>query len=201
MLATLRSARSYYVADTALQIAGDSGFLNYSLTPVERPEEILPPQAVIKTVPQAQAGQVVVFDGSASTGQVPLVAWSWDFGDGTSASGVIVQHGYLNPGAYNVQLTVTDQRAQTGTNAQQILILPPPGPTVAPTLPPPPPTSHPRRQPSFTRLLRKLAARVMATWARRSSSTPRIPVPAAAQSSPIAGASATARSSRPPPIR
>jgi heat shock protein HslJ len=152
MLATLRSARSYYVADTALQIAGDSGFLIYSLTPVERPEEILPPQAVIKAVPQAMAGQVVVFDGSASTGQVPLVAWKWDFGDGTSASGVIVQHGYLTPGAYNVQLTVTDQRVQTGSNAQQILILPQPAPTAMPTQPPtptspPPPTNPPALTP------------------------------------------------------
>jgi heat shock protein HslJ len=143
MLATLRSARSYYVADTALQIAGDSGFLNYSLTPVERPEEILPPQAVIKTVPQAQAGQVVVFDGSTSTGQVPLVAWSWDFGDGTSASGVIVQHSYLNPGAFTAKLIVTDQRVQTGTTTSQILILPQPVPTAAPTLPPTPTTPPP----------------------------------------------------------
>ena len=154
MLAILRSARSYYVADTALQVAGDAGFLNYSLTPVDRPEEILPPQAVIKTVPQALVGQVVVFDGSASTGQVPLVAWKWDFGDGQVASGVIVQHGYLNPGVYNLQLTVTDQRAQTGSNAQQISIMPQPVPTAVPiptaaptpTSPPPPELIPPQAQ-------------------------------------------------------
>ena len=33
MVAILRSARSYLVADTTLQITGDAGFLNYSLTP------------------------------------------------------------------------------------------------------------------------------------------------------------------------
>ncbi len=47
MVAILRSARSYLVADTSLQITGDAGFLNYSLTPPVRPQEIPPPQAVI----------------------------------------------------------------------------------------------------------------------------------------------------------
>ena len=48
MVAILKSARSYFVADTAMQIAGGSGFLNYSLTPMSRPEEVVPPKAVIK---------------------------------------------------------------------------------------------------------------------------------------------------------
>jgi heat shock protein HslJ len=81
MVAILRAARSYYVADTALQIAGDAGFLNYSLTPLNRPEVVAPPQAAIQVVPQAQVGQAVVFDGSASNGQAPSVSWNWDFGD------------------------------------------------------------------------------------------------------------------------
>jgi heat shock protein HslJ len=137
-VAILRSARSYFVADTALQIAGDAGFLNYSLTQPNRPDEILPPQPVIQAVPQAQTGQVVVFDGSSSTGQVPIVSWQWDFGDGTGSSGEVVQHVYRNPGTFAVRLTVTDQRAQSGSVTQQIHILPPPTPTVLPPTQPPP---------------------------------------------------------------
>jgi heat shock protein HslJ len=153
MIAILRSARSYFVADTALQIAGDAGFLNYSLYPLDRSEAVTPPQAVIQMMPQAQVGQVVVFDGSASSGQAPLVSWSWDFGDGTTASGVVVQHTYRNPGAYNVRLAVTDQRGQTGSNAGQIHILPLPTPTAAPptATPPPPYTPVPTpEQPTAT---------------------------------------------------
>ena len=146
LLAILRSARSYFVADTALQIAGDAGFLNYSLTPVYRPDEIVPPQAAIRTVPQAEVGQVVVFDGTASTGQVPVVTWRWDFGDGVSASGEVVQHTYWNPGTYNVRLTVVDQRGQSGSTAQQIFILALPTPTSQPTIPPPP-TAEPTQAP------------------------------------------------------
>ncbi len=154
MVAILRAARSYSVADTALQIAGDAGFLNYSLFPLNRPEVVAPPQAAIQMVPQAQVGQVVVFDGSASTGQVPLVSWRWDFGDGATASGVVVQHTYTSAGTFTVRLTVTDQRGQTGSTTGQIHILPLPTQTSTPTVPPPTPTppqpTQPPQQPTYT---------------------------------------------------
>ena len=149
MVNILRSARSYFVADTALQIAGDAGFLNFSLTPVNRPDEIQPPQAVIQIVPQAQVGQVVVFDGTRSNGSVPIVSWKWDFGDSGNARGQVVQHTYRDAGTYTVSLTVTDQRGQTGSATQQIHILPAPVPTAAPTPVPPtqaPPTQAPPTQ-------------------------------------------------------
>ena len=57
-MAILRSARSYLVADTTLQLSGDAGFLNYSLTPPVRPQEIPPPQAVIQSPPQALVGEL-----------------------------------------------------------------------------------------------------------------------------------------------
>jgi len=136
LLAILRSARSYLVADTTLQLAGDAGFLNYSLTPPGRPQEILPPQAVIQSPPQALVGEIVTYDGSQSTGQAPLVSWRWEFGDGHGASGRIVQHAIGGPGTFAVQLTVTDQRGQSNTTTRQILILP--HPTAVPTQVPPP---------------------------------------------------------------
>jgi heat shock protein HslJ len=153
LLAILRSARSYFIANTALQIAGDAGFLSYSLAPVSRPEEILPPQAVIWAPSRADVGQVVIFDSTLSTGQVPLVSWTWDFGDGSAASGMLVQHIYWNPGTYNVRLTVTDQRGQTGVTTKQIQVFAPPTPTMQPTIPPTPtqlPPTAPPEQPTPT---------------------------------------------------
>jgi heat shock protein HslJ len=155
IVAILRSARSYMVADTTLQITGDAGFLNYSLTPPVRPQEIPPPQAVIQSPPQANVGQIVIFDGSQSTGQSPVVSWQWQFGDGHRASGMVVQHGFAAPGTFAVQLTVTDQRGQNNTTTRQILIPPPPTgvPTQTPlptaTLPPPP-TNQPSVPPTAT---------------------------------------------------
>ncbi len=61
----------------------------------------------------AAPGQVLTFDGSAS--QDPdgdIVAWSWSFGDGTSADGQRVRHSYAKSGVYQVQLTVRDNTGQ-----------------------------------------------------------------------------------------
>ncbi|MCI4668479.1 MAG: PKD domain-containing protein [Bacteroidia bacterium] len=37
-----------------------------------------------------------------------IINWSWDFGDGNTASGQVVNHSYSNPGTYTITLTVTD---------------------------------------------------------------------------------------------
>lgn len=152
----LRTARSYYVASTALQIAGDLGFLNYSLTPVEHPEEVVLPTAVISSPSESQVGQLVTFDGSASYGQVAIVTWKWNFGDGRTSSGVVVQHAYDDPGTYTVKLTVTDERNQKGSTTVQVQITALPTPTATqtpvPTPTPQPTSTTPPEQPTSTPL-------------------------------------------------
>ena len=154
MIDIIRSSHSYLIANTVLQMVGDAGLLNYSLSPLIRSEEIKPPQAVIKAVPQSQVGQVVVFDGAASTGQEPLVSWRWEFGDNATASGTVVQHTYGAVGTFTVRLTVTDQRGKTGSSSVQIHILSLPTATSTPTVPPPiatqPLPTKPPKQPTNT---------------------------------------------------
>lgn len=140
MLEILGSARSYQLADTAMQIIGDRGVLNYSLYPINRPGEIQPPTAAIQAPSQALVGEVVTFDGSSSSGQLPIISWQWDFGDGGRGSSRVVQHVYNQPGTYRVQMTVTDQRNFRGSTAMQILILSPTEPTPEPTQAPPEPS-------------------------------------------------------------
>lgn len=74
-------------------------------------------QVKVNKPPLAQAGQdlitapnrMVTFDGSASTDQDGrLVLYSWDFGDGSTASGVSTSHNYINPGTYRATLRVDD---------------------------------------------------------------------------------------------
>ena len=48
------------------------------------------------------------FDASASSDDGNIVSYNWDFGDGTSGSGVAPGHSYGADGNYNVVLTVTD---------------------------------------------------------------------------------------------
>ncbi|MDH5376464.1 MAG: PKD domain-containing protein, partial [Candidatus Bathyarchaeota archaeon] len=60
-------------------------------------------------------GTTVTFDASKSNDNVGLVLYSWDFGDGTSQTGVAVTHTYSNPGTYVVTLTVKDAAGNTDT--------------------------------------------------------------------------------------
>ena len=64
----------------------------------------------------------VTFHASASGGS-SLYSYSWDFGDGTTATGSSVNHSYLLPGAYTVTLTVKDANGQTVTTSQTITVL------------------------------------------------------------------------------
>lgn len=57
------------------------------------------------------------FDGSASTdADGTIVSYSWNFGDGSTATGVNPTHTYLVDGTFNVTLTVTDDAGDTGTD-------------------------------------------------------------------------------------
>ncbi len=52
---------------------------------------------------------VVSFDGSAASDPDGTIAsWSWNFGDGTTGSGMTTMHTYNAPGVYTATLTVQD---------------------------------------------------------------------------------------------
>jgi PKD repeat protein len=56
-------------------------------------------------------GLKVAFDASSSTDSDGTISsYSWDFGDGSTGSGVSPSHSYASDGTYAVALTVTDDR-------------------------------------------------------------------------------------------
>jgi PKD repeat protein len=58
----------------------------------------------------------ISFDASGSYDpDGSVVSYSWDFGDGTTGNGVMVQHSYSQDGTYVVTLTVTDNEGAIGT--------------------------------------------------------------------------------------
>ena len=77
----------------------------------------------------------VLFDGSASGDpDGALRSWSWDFGDGTLASGMVVRHRFRDSGRYPVTLTVTDDTDlgnNTATATQLVTVNAPPAPVIA----------------------------------------------------------------------
>lgn len=65
---------------------------------------------------QKSVGQTVTFDGTGSTDRDgDYLSYVWNFGDGTTASGVTVSKVYSSPGSYTCTLTVYDGRGGVST--------------------------------------------------------------------------------------
>jgi PKD repeat protein len=88
---------------------------------------VLPPTtapiAEFTMSPSTAAAKVnIQFDASASRDDGQIVRYDWTFGDGGTATGVIVNRSYAAAGTYTVTLRVTDDRGLTGTTSRQITI-------------------------------------------------------------------------------
>jgi cyanophycinase-like exopeptidase len=71
----------------------------------------------------AAVDEVVTFDGSGSTAKkATIVSYEWDFGDGDTASGMIVTHAYSSEGTYSAVLTVTDSNGGTDDDTAVITV-------------------------------------------------------------------------------
>jgi PKD repeat protein len=68
-------------------------------------------------------GEVITLDGSASRPAVgKMVSYQWDFGDGSTATGVAVSHVYDSPWTYIITLTVVDEGGGIGKATGSISI-------------------------------------------------------------------------------
>lgn len=69
-------------------------------------------------------GDTVFFNAGASTAPAgrKIVSYAWAYGDGSTAAGATVSHGYAVAGAYRVTLTVTDDRGAVGTSTQSVTV-------------------------------------------------------------------------------
>ncbi|HEY1420089.1 MAG TPA: PKD domain-containing protein, partial [Candidatus Dormibacteraeota bacterium] len=65
----------------------------------------------------------ITFDANGSSGVTgTLIGYSWDFGDGSIATGVTTSHTFTKPGTYSVRLTVTDDAGAQGFTASTVLV-------------------------------------------------------------------------------
>ena len=96
------------------------GLYTVTLTLVDKYGNLsqVPHQVQVGTAPTAAftsspanplVGTAVSFDGSTSTDPGGTISgYSWDFGDGGTATGETTSHVYSAPGTYTVKLTVSD---------------------------------------------------------------------------------------------
>ena len=68
-------------------------------------------------------GDTVFFNASSST--VTGGSYSWDFGDGSTGSGVTPTHAYGAARTYTVNLTVTNSNGQTATASKTVTVVQP----------------------------------------------------------------------------
>ncbi len=68
-------------------------------------------------------GSLVTFNGTSSYDiDGTIASYSWNFGDGSTGSGVIVTHSFSTAGTYSVMLTVTDNAALTNSIPSSVTI-------------------------------------------------------------------------------
>jgi PKD repeat protein len=80
------------------------------------------PNAVMNAPTAARAGDTLNFDASRSTSVSSIIAYQWNFGDGSGAEGRTVNHSYSKPGLYNASLTVVAQNGLRNSVNQTIRI-------------------------------------------------------------------------------
>jgi hypothetical protein len=112
--------------DGALVAAGTTTYGDSSwMYVVKLPGDFIPPTPVFTYDPESPfyVQETVQFDASGSTpGSAgdTIVLYEWDFGDGSSASGMIVDHVYIRPGIYSVTLYVTDSNGVRRETSQTV---------------------------------------------------------------------------------
>jgi len=120
----LQGGNTYYFAVKAVDASGqESEFSSEVSMYIAAP--IVPPNADIQV--NANHGiapfEVILDAGLSSDSDGNIVLYSWQFGDGSSATGVTSSHIYNTPGTYIVILTVTDNVGASDTETLQIEVI------------------------------------------------------------------------------
>ncbi|MBU4510821.1 PKD domain-containing protein [bacterium] len=116
----------YFVTLTVTDFYGNTGCDTVIIT-VNEPEA---PIAKINTTPAEDENGIVTgaapftvyFDAYESESEAEIISYTWDFGDGTTSTGITKSHTYSNIGTYTVILTVTDSNGKKGYNSVKIKV-------------------------------------------------------------------------------
>jgi len=95
-----------------------------SLSAILPPAPPSPPVAGFSYLPASlSTTDTVVFGDGSTDADGQVVAWAWDFGDGTGSDAQSPQHSYSHSGIYTVALVVKDDDGNTSPVATQEIVV------------------------------------------------------------------------------
>jgi PKD domain len=71
---------------------------------------------------EVEEGQPLFFDASASTDNVAVTTYLWDFGDGSNATTATASHVYTRQGTYTARLTIRDAAGNSATTSFAVTV-------------------------------------------------------------------------------
>ncbi|WP_415381688.1 Ig-like domain-containing protein [Halosimplex sp. TS25] len=126
--------RLWDVGDHTVSVSGGDASVTETVTVEDRTA----PTADAGADQTVDQGAATTFDASASSDNVGIDEYEWDFGDGNTATGRTPTHTYDDPGTYTVTLTATDAAGNADSDTLTVTVedtVPPAAPS-APALAP-----------------------------------------------------------------
>jgi PKD repeat protein len=114
---TYAAPGKYTVTLTVTDTHGKAGSVSHTVTVLDAL-----PTASFSAPSNGLAGQSVAFLGSAADSDGSITSTSWNFGDGSGASGTSVSHTYGAAGTYAVTFTATDATGQSASVVHNVTV-------------------------------------------------------------------------------
>ncbi|MGQ9460655.1 MAG: PKD domain-containing protein [Candidatus Bathyarchaeaceae archaeon] len=112
----------YTVTLTVIDDDGAASSISAVETVLNRP----PVALFAKNVTIVKENEAIRFNASESHDpDGSIVSYFWDFGDGTNATGMVIEHAYAEDGNYTVTLTVTDDDGASSSVSATVTVKPP----------------------------------------------------------------------------
>jgi hypothetical protein len=128
----LKAPGEYQIADVFgdQSCCGSSGTINAAQKPhsvrmlklIDKSVPAVQPALEIRAASGAKAGESVTFTASQASAEAPVLACHWNFGDGSSADGMEVQHAFTHSGEYDVEATASGLDAATSRKGTRVSI-------------------------------------------------------------------------------